>query len=97
MVLGLRADQIAFHLFYVGKEGSLPHVRLQTRPDWQWDWTLASGMVADGILSAAERLECDLIVMSTQGRRGFLDALCGSTTERVLRGSRIPLLTVPTS
>ncbi len=96
-VLGLRADQIAFHLFYVGKEGSLPHVRFQTRPGWQWDWTVASGMVADGILSAAERLDCDLIVMSTQGRRGFLDALCGSTTERVLRGSRIPLLTVPTS
>ena len=34
MVLGLRTDQIAFHLFYVGKEGSLPHVRLQTRPGW---------------------------------------------------------------
>ena len=97
MVLGLRTDQIAFHLFYVGKEGSLPHVRLQTRPGWQWDWTVASGMVADEILSAAERLDCDLIVMSTRGRRGFLDALCGRTTERVLRGSRIPLLTVPTS
>ena len=97
MVLGLRTDQIAFHLFYVGKEGSLPHVRLQTRTGWQWDWTVASGMVADEILSAAERLDCDLIVMSTQGRRGFLDALFGITTERVLRGSRIPLLTVPTS
>lgn len=97
MVLGLRTDQIAFHLFYVGKEGSLPHVRLQTRTGWQWDWTVASGMVADEILSAAERLDCDLIVMSTQGRRGFLDALYGNTTERVFCGSRIPLLTVPTS
>lgn len=97
MAMGLKEEKLSFHLFYVGKEGNLPHVRLPIRPGWQWDWTVASGMVADEILSAAERLDCDLIVMSTQGRRGFLDALCGSTTERVLRGSRIPLLTVPTS
>ena len=97
MAMGLKEEKLSFHLFYVGKEGNLPHVRLPIRPEWQWDWTVASGMVADEILSAAERLDCDLIVMSTQGRRGFLDALYGNTTERVFCGSRIPLLTVPTS
>jgi nucleotide-binding universal stress UspA family protein len=97
MATGLKEDKITFHLLYVGSARNLPHVRLPIGPEWQWGWTVASGMVADGILSTAERLECDLIVMSTQGRHGFLDALCGSTTEQVLRRSRIPLLTVPTS
>jgi nucleotide-binding universal stress UspA family protein len=33
--------------------------------------------------------------MSTQGHRDFLDALRGSTTERVLRGVRCAVLAVP--
>ena len=36
-----------------------------------------------------------LIVMSTDGRNGFLDALRGSHSERVLRQAPCPLLTVP--
>jgi nucleotide-binding universal stress UspA family protein len=37
----------------------------------------------------------DLIVMSTDGRNGFLDGLRGSHSERVLRQGAAPLLTVP--
>jgi nucleotide-binding universal stress UspA family protein len=33
--------------------------------------------------------------MTTDGRNGFLDALRGSHSERVLRRASIPLLTVP--
>jgi nucleotide-binding universal stress UspA family protein len=33
--------------------------------------------------------------MTTDGRNGFLDALRGSHSERVLRNTDIPLLTVP--
>jgi nucleotide-binding universal stress UspA family protein len=33
--------------------------------------------------------------MTTDGRNGFLDALRGSHSERVLRRARVPLLTVP--
>lgn len=95
MATGLKEDKILFHLLHVGSARNLPHVRLPIGPGWQWGWTVTSGMVADEILSTSNRLDCDLIVMSTQGRHGFLDALCGSTTERVLRGSHIPLLTVP--
>ncbi|MFO0699604.1 MAG: universal stress protein [Nitrospira sp.] len=95
MVDGLKEDKTVFHLFYVGNEGNLPKVRFPVRLGWHWDWTVASGMVVDEILSTAERLDCDLMVMSTQGRHGFLDALCGNTTERVLRHSTIPLLAVP--
>ncbi|MFA9561341.1 MAG: universal stress protein [Nitrospirota bacterium] len=34
--------------------------------------------------------------MPTQGHNGFLDALRGSTTERVIREARGPILAVPT-
>jgi nucleotide-binding universal stress UspA family protein len=53
------------------------------------------GDVIDVILEAALNTEADLIVMSTDGRHGFLDALRGSHSERVLRGSPCPLLAIP--
>jgi nucleotide-binding universal stress UspA family protein len=37
----------------------------------------------------------NLIVMSTDGRNGFLDALRGSHSERVLRRIPCPLLAIP--
>ncbi len=39
--------------------------------------------------------DADLIVMSTDGHRDFLDVLRGNTTERVLHHSPCPLLAVP--
>lgn len=46
------------------------------------------------ILRTAEATEADLIVMATHGRRGLSRALLGSVTERTLRASRVPVLTV---
>jgi nucleotide-binding universal stress UspA family protein len=53
------------------------------------------GDVTEVILETAREQTADLIVMSTEGRNGFLDALRGSQTERVLRGSACPLLAIP--
>lgn len=47
------------------------------------------------ILTQAERLSADLIVMGTHGRSGFQRLLLGSVTEKVLRTSPVPVLTVP--
>lgn len=47
----------------------------------------------DGIL--AESDEASLIAMPTKGRQGLLDALRGSTTERVLAEARVPVLALP--
>jgi nucleotide-binding universal stress UspA family protein len=47
------------------------------------------------ILAQAERVGADLIVIGTHGRSGFDRLLLGSTTERVLRSARVPVLTVP--
>jgi nucleotide-binding universal stress UspA family protein len=51
--------------------------------------------VIQGIVDAARESDADLVVMSTDGRNGFLDGLRGSHSERVLRQVSAPLLTVP--
>ena len=45
-----------------------------------------------GILDAAERLGCDLIVMASHGRRGLSGLLIGSETQRVLNQAPCPVL-----
>ncbi len=74
----------------------MPAVDLPAREGWEWLETTVSGDVVDSILAAARDTETELIVMATQGHDGFLDALRGSTTERVLGGADCPVLAVPT-
>jgi nucleotide-binding universal stress UspA family protein len=47
------------------------------------------------IIAQAEQLSADLIVMGTHGRKGIQRLLLGSVTERVLRTTRVPVITVP--
>jgi nucleotide-binding universal stress UspA family protein len=55
------------------------------------------GEPAEVILEQAERDQPVLIVMGTQGLGGLQKMLLGSTTERVLRRARHPVLAVPLS
>jgi nucleotide-binding universal stress UspA family protein len=64
-------------------------------PGWQWDHIVRSGDVIDAIVQMARNTPANLIVMSTDGRNGFLDALRGSHSERVLRRAPCPLLAIP--
>jgi nucleotide-binding universal stress UspA family protein len=56
---------------------------------------LRSGNVVDAIVNAAIEFDIDLIGMPTAGHHGVLDALRGSTTERVIRHAPCPVLAVP--
>lgn len=47
----------------------------------------------EAIIAEAERIGADMIVMGTHGRSGVLRALAGSTAERVVRHSPVPVLT----
>jgi nucleotide-binding universal stress UspA family protein len=47
------------------------------------------------ILRIARERRADLIVISSHGLTGFRKMFFGSTTERVLRGTRVPVLVVP--
>ena len=55
---------------------------------------IREGNAADEIISAAEGLENDLIVMGTYGWKGFSKAVMGSTTRRVVTHASCPILVV---
>jgi nucleotide-binding universal stress UspA family protein len=48
----------------------------------------------DAILKACEARHCDLIVMTSHGRKGLAAVLLGSETRKVLTHTRIPVLVV---
>jgi nucleotide-binding universal stress UspA family protein len=55
---------------------------------------LRVGSVAEVILGVAEELQVDVIAMSTHGRTGPARWLLGSTAERVVHNSKVPVLLI---
>lgn len=55
---------------------------------------LERGNAVQKILEVARDRECDLIVMGTHGQGTLADAMLGSTAQRVLRRSPVPVLVV---
>ena len=45
-----------------------------------------------GIIEAAKKRKCDVIVMGSHGRRGVSKLIMGSVTQRVLAYTRLPVL-----
>lgn len=91
----LALPKLALHLVYVGAQGDMPALDIAPDAPFEIARTVRSGDVVDEILTAARACEADLIAMATAGHQGFLDALRGSTTERVLRHAPCPVLAVP--
>ncbi|MCC6840777.1 MAG: universal stress protein [Flavobacteriales bacterium] len=57
---------------------------------------MVMGPTVETILAEAERLQADLIIMGTHGRRGLAKAFLGSTSDDVLRANRFNVMIVPT-
>ena len=55
------------------------------------------GRPASEIVACAEAIDADLVVMDTHARSGLKRHLLGSTTERTLRQSDVPVLCIPVS
>ncbi|WP_394059924.1 universal stress protein [Alcaligenes sp. WGS1538] len=53
-----------------------------------------SDLIANAIISAAEKQKADLIVMASHGRKGYQRILLGSETQHVLTQSEIPVLVI---
>jgi nucleotide-binding universal stress UspA family protein len=53
------------------------------------------GDPAREIRNEAERVPYDLLILGTHGRSGFERLFLGSVTEKVLRSTRVPVLTIP--
>jgi nucleotide-binding universal stress UspA family protein len=91
----LRCPRGRVTLLHVGDRHDRPVVHAPPHEGWTWEHANRQGEVVAEILTAARAHAVDLVVMATQGHDGWLDALRGSTTERVLRRVRCPLLAVP--
>jgi nucleotide-binding universal stress UspA family protein len=88
-------DKSKITLLHVGDDNEMPTVPTRDGPQWVFARMHRQGDVVDAIAAAAEEVRANLIVMPTEGRHGVFDALRGSTTERVLRRARCPVLAVP--
>ena len=97
LAAGLGCLKVEFRLLHVGTERGMPTLYLPHQPNWKWEECLLPGNPVERILKEDADWSPDLIVMATQGHMDFLDALRGSTTERVLRGAHCPVLAVPAS
>lgn len=53
---------------------------------------IQSDLVAESIISAAKKQQCDLVVMASHGRKGIKRILLGSETQHVLTHSTVPVL-----
>ncbi len=84
-----------FTLLHIGKNGDMPKVQIPEVPGWRWENVCREGNVIQGILDFAHATNADLLVMPTDGRSNFLEALRGSHTERVLKETPAPLLAIP--
>jgi nucleotide-binding universal stress UspA family protein len=90
MLAGIDAEE---RLLHVGRDA--PKVQRHSEPRRTLPVAMRRGDAVEAIIDAANDWPADLIGMATAGHRGFLDALRGSTTERVLRQAPCPLLAVP--
>jgi nucleotide-binding universal stress UspA family protein len=87
----LTGDHVAVDLLHVGEKP--PPVRtFSASASALPPVILRSGHVVDSIVQAAIEFEADIIAMPTAGHHGVLDALRGSTTERVIRHAPCPVL-----
>ena len=82
-------------LVHIGPRGTAPVIDTPYRTGWSYDTVVRQGDVVNEIVKAEHEWRPDLMVLATQGHLDFLDALRGSTTERVLRAAHCPVLAVP--
>jgi nucleotide-binding universal stress UspA family protein len=95
LVSQLGEPPVTLTLVHAGKEADVATLALVQKADWSWNQLFGKGDPVEWILAAGAEFDVDLIVMATKGQDSLLDMLRGSTTERVLRGARCPLLAIP--
>lgn len=91
----LQIPESRFCFLHAGKPGHFPALNLPDRPGRVFERDTWDGSPVERILQVSEAQDVDLIVMATRGSHGVMDALRGSTTQRVIREAKCPVLAVP--
>lgn len=87
---------ITFRLVHAGEDG-FPDLTTPGDVGWTWERHTLAGDPGTALLQTMRDWPPDLVVMTTEGRHGFMDALRGSTTEQVVRAAPCPVLAVSIS
>jgi nucleotide-binding universal stress UspA family protein len=82
-------------LLHAGSQDDIPYLRIPENTGWTWRVEVQDRDPTELILDVAKRQRADLIMMTTRGTQGFLDALRGRVSERVLRGAPCAVASVP--
>lgn len=91
----VKAPALSCMVIHVGTKEGMPTLTFPREIECNWTESVQQGDIVARILENANERAADLIAMATHGHKGFLDALRGSTTERVVREARCPVLTMP--
>lgn len=95
MIRSLELPSGTVTLLHAGPSTEMPDVAVPSLAGWTVERLALDGEPVETILQTAANIGADLIVMATEGPQGFLDALRGSTSERVLRRSPCPVVSLP--
>jgi nucleotide-binding universal stress UspA family protein len=82
-------------LLHVGERKRFPRIKLPQVEELTWQKITRNGNVTDQIIQAAQDYDVDLIVMVTEGKKGFWDTVRGNTVQQVLRKAPCPIFTIP--
>ncbi len=82
-------------IFHAGDILHIPQVDLPKAENYIWRKVHDPGDPVDKVIDTADEYQADLIIMSTAGHKGFMDALTGSVTEKVIRHASCPVIAVP--
>jgi nucleotide-binding universal stress UspA family protein len=88
--LGVAED--TFHVLHVRSRDTMPITKFEGPLGWSIEQIVVDGEPDEMVLQTADSVGADMIVVTTDGPQGFLDALRGSTSARVLRQTKCPLM-----
>ncbi len=88
-------DLINVHLLHVGDQSRAPRVQVPERPYLTWRTVHRTGNPVLRIIETTREVDADLIVMTTAGKRGFLDSVLLTVPDQVVRQASCPVLAVP--
>jgi nucleotide-binding universal stress UspA family protein len=91
----VQAGEVSCHVLHGGTHDGMPPLALPHESGCSWTEIVQQGDIVGSMLEYAKDHAADLIAMTTHGHKGFLDALRGSITERVVREARCPVLAIP--
>jgi len=91
----LVGNTVQILLVHVGTESTVPAVHVKDEFGIEWRRIIKTGNAIEALEEVSLIEKVDLIVMTTRGNQGFLDAMRGSVSDSILNRAHCPLLTVP--